>query len=111
MMEVAAIYHRSDSEYAYLYETNQFHVRLRTKKGDAKKVSLISGDPYAHGSQKWYKEDKSMKLAASTDVHDYWMIETTEKKSGSLIVFMLKERTVVKFFTEIGAFFHSQITT
>ena len=57
-METAAIYHRPDSEYAYLYKTDKFHIRLRTKKGDANKVNLISGDPYAHGTQKWYKKDR-----------------------------------------------------
>ncbi|MER2176039.1 MAG: alpha amylase N-terminal ig-like domain-containing protein, partial [Carnobacterium sp.] len=31
-METAAIYHRPDSEYAYLYEVDNFHIRLRTKK-------------------------------------------------------------------------------
>ncbi len=78
-METAAIYHRPDSEYAYLYEVDNFHIRLRTKKGDAKQVSLISGDPYSHGTEKWFKKDKPMKLTASTDIHDYWMIETYEK--------------------------------
>lgn len=37
-METAAIYHRPDSEYAYLYEADNFHIRLRTKKGDANKL-------------------------------------------------------------------------
>lgn len=78
-METAAIYHRPDSEYAYLYKPEQFHIRLRTKKGDVRKVDLISGDPYAHGTEKWYEVNKPMKLILSTDVHDYWMIETYVK--------------------------------
>lgn len=32
VMERAALYHRPDSEYAYLYESEKMHIRLRTKK-------------------------------------------------------------------------------
>lgn len=74
LMETAAIFHRPDSEYAYLYQPNEMHIRLRTKKGDAAQVNIISGDPYLHGTKKWYLDKVPMKLIASTDVHDYWMI-------------------------------------
>ena len=31
-MELTAIYHRPESEYAYLYKEGQLHIRIRTKK-------------------------------------------------------------------------------
>ena len=76
-METAAILHRPDSEYAYLYEADNFHIRLRTKKDEVSQVGLIGGDPYLFDVDEWYKNEEPMKLLASTDVHDYWLIETT----------------------------------
>ena len=38
-MERAALLHRPESEYAYLYEKDIMHVRLRTKKDDVKEVA------------------------------------------------------------------------
>ena len=32
MMELTAIYHRPESEYAYLYKEGQLHIRIRTKR-------------------------------------------------------------------------------
>ena len=45
-MELTAIYHRPESEYAYLYKENQLHIRIRTKKNDLQKVILHYGDPF-----------------------------------------------------------------
>ncbi|GEK91092.1 alpha-glycosidase [Alkalibacterium kapii] len=77
-MDTAAIYHRSESEYAYLYERGHYHIRIRTKAKDVDSVELISGDPYALDEQKWYKQGKEMKKVATTTMHDYWMIDTHE---------------------------------
>ncbi|MER2063489.1 MAG: glycoside hydrolase family 13 protein [Alkalibacterium sp.] len=77
-MDTAAIYHRSESEYAYLYERGHYHIRIRTKAKDVDSVELISGDPYSLDEQKWYQNGKEMKKVASTNMHDYWMIDTHE---------------------------------
>ncbi|MGL5686812.1 MAG: alpha amylase N-terminal ig-like domain-containing protein, partial [Vagococcus fluvialis] len=53
-MERAALLHRPDSEYAYLFEKDVMHVRLRTKKDDIKEVSVIKGDPYLIHEDEWY---------------------------------------------------------
>ena len=45
-MNTAAIYHRTESEYAYLYTNELMHLRLRTARADCKQVSLVHGDPY-----------------------------------------------------------------
>ncbi|MDO4624889.1 MAG: glycoside hydrolase family 13 protein [Enterococcus hirae] len=76
-MNTAAIYHRPESEYAFLYTADTFRIRLRTCKDDVKKVYLISGDPYTIDSQKWYLEEIPMKKSLSTLVHDYWEVEQT----------------------------------
>jgi len=77
-MDTAAIYHRAESEYAYLYERGHYHIRIRTKAKDVQSVELLSGDPYALEQEKWFMNGKEMKKVASTNMHDYWMIDTHE---------------------------------
>ena len=45
-MELTAIYHRPESEYAYLYKDNTMHIRIRTKKDDIESINLHYGDPF-----------------------------------------------------------------
>lgn len=40
-MELSAIYHRTESEYAYLYKDKKLHIRIRTKKGTLKASTCI----------------------------------------------------------------------
>ncbi|MGP6146577.1 glycoside hydrolase family 13 protein [Jeotgalibaca sp. A122] len=77
-METAALYHRPESEYCYIYSPGHVHVRLRTKKDDVAKVGFIKGDPFILHLNKWYEEELEMEKIASTDLHDYWMIDTDE---------------------------------
>lgn len=42
-MELSAIYHRTESEYAYLYRDKNLHIRIRTKKGDIESINLQIG--------------------------------------------------------------------
>ncbi len=61
-MNKAAIYHRPESEYAYLYTEKEMRVRLRTALDDIKTVTIISGDPYNWTDDTWQKSaDISMK--------------------------------------------------
>jgi len=43
-MEKAALYHRAESEYAYLYTADEIHIRFRSKKDDVDQVWLHYGD-------------------------------------------------------------------
>ena len=45
-MDTASLYHRPESEFAYLYDKDRVFIRLRTKAGDVKSVDLLSGDVY-----------------------------------------------------------------
>ncbi|KAF1297723.1 alpha-glycosidase [Enterococcus sp. JM4C] len=78
-MNKSALYHRPESEYAFLYTKDTMRIRLRTEIGDVKKVSLIKGDPYLITFDKWYLDKTPMKKTLSTDLHDYWEIETDSK--------------------------------
>jgi glycosidase len=76
-MEKSALYHRPDSEMAYLYTNDDFHIRLRTKHDDVQSVELLYGDPYGMKVNEkdqggWDYQTKKMDLIAATKVHDYW---------------------------------------
>ncbi len=73
-MERAALLHRPDSEYAYLFEKEVMHIRLRTKKADVKEVKIIKGDPYLINEDKWYQQSETMSIVATTEDYDYWQI-------------------------------------
>jgi len=77
-MNTPAIYHRPDSEFAYLYKDNLMHIRLRTARGDIKSVGLIHGDPYLITVNKWQDQSTTMKKYLTTDLYDFWTIELTE---------------------------------
>lgn len=72
-MNRAAIYHRPESEYAYLYTKNEMRVRLRTAKDDIQSITIVSGDPYDWHDGVWEKSaDNIMTKALTTDTHQYW---------------------------------------
>ena len=72
-MELTAIYHRPESEYAYLYKEGQLHIRIRTKKNDVQKVILHYGDPFIFIEDK-YEAKKEMTKVTSDALFDYWQI-------------------------------------
>jgi len=76
-MNTAAIYHRPDSEFAYLYQAGVMHLRLRTAHADIAKVSLLAGDPYLMDSEKWDQKPVAMHRGLSTDLYDFWTAEVT----------------------------------
>lgn len=75
-MNTAAFYHRPESEYAYLYDQDTLHIRLRTAKADIQEVFVLKGDPYLLNEEKWYEHEVKMTQIGSTDTHDYWQLET-----------------------------------
>lgn len=81
-MNYAAIYHRPESEYAFLLDKETMHIRIRTAKDDIYKVEIVYGDPYAIRSLKsnWYLQKVPMKKGLSTDLYDYWTISIKESK-------------------------------
>ncbi|QAA23158.1 glycoside hydrolase family 13 protein [Sporolactobacillus terrae] len=77
-MEKSAIYHQPCSSYAYPYDRETMHLKVRTKKDDVQSVTLIYGDPYENVKieerYQWINKQVNMKKVAQTDLHDYWFI-------------------------------------
>ncbi|MGX7030198.1 glycoside hydrolase family 13 protein [Vagococcus zengguangii] len=70
-MNTAAILHRPESEYAYLYKKDTMHIRIRTACNDVKQIELLHGDPYQLDQLVMTPMNKGL----TTSTHDYWEIE------------------------------------
>ncbi|MBW5447764.1 alpha-glycosidase [Cohnella sp. CFH 77786] len=68
-----AIYHRPKNNWCYAYDRQTVHVRIRTKRGDAERVTLLHGDKY-----NWHEighETTEMRVFAQDALFDYWQAE------------------------------------
>ncbi len=79
-MEISALYHRPDSEMAYLKTKDVFQIRLKTKKDDVKQAILLYGDPYGNkvnekDESTWEHDEIVMKKLFSSRFHDFYQAE------------------------------------
>ncbi len=105
MITREAIYHRPKNNFAYAYDTQTLHIRLRSKKNEITAVTLIHGDPYVWEEGAWQYKTSTMRKIAATELFDYWFVEIRPDFRRLRYGFELKndEETVV--YTERG-FFH-----
>ena len=90
-MELTAIYHRPESEYAYLYKEGQLHIRIRTKKNDVQQVILHYGDPFIFIEDK-YEAKKEMTKVTSDALFDYWQVAVSVRFARIQYLFELKDK-------------------
>jgi len=91
-MQKAAIYHRPESEFAYLYTATEMRVRIRTAKDDIQSITVAYGDPYNWQDGSWQKEaDLVMHQTLATDVHQYWEVSLTAPHARLNYGFMLTD--------------------
>lgn len=81
-MDIAAVYHRPDSEMAYLGANGVFEIRLKVKHDDVAKVELLYGDPYGtkvneKDAGAWEHKSVTMERAFITKIHDYFVAQVT----------------------------------
>lgn len=77
-MNKAAIYHRPESEYAYLYTADELRLRIRTAKNDIQSISVVAGDPYNWQNGTWQRSaNVVMKKTLVTETHQYWQASLT----------------------------------
>ncbi len=84
-MNFAGIYHRPESEMAFLYDAETMRIRLRTEKDDVKEVNLLHGDPYSLRSlagikPPFYSAPTPMQKILSDGTFDYWQLAVKEPK-------------------------------
>lgn len=90
-MELTAIYHRPESEYAYLYKEGQVHIRIRTKKEDIEKILLYYGDPFIFLEDS-YEDVKEMVKVTSDALFDYWQVAVSVRFARLQYLFELKDK-------------------
>ncbi|WP_076460830.1 glycoside hydrolase family 13 protein [Limosilactobacillus caccae] len=93
-MNFAAIYHRPESEMAFLYDAHTMRIRLRTAKNDVVKVELLHGDPYSLRSlvgikPPFYTQPTPMDKIITDDLYDYWQLAVTEPKKRLAYAFKI----------------------
>lgn len=106
-MNKAAIYHRPESEFAYLYTNKLVHVRLRVAHDDIESAELFYGDPYRWqpGYAVWAGEKVDMEKNLSTIDNDYYEVEVSvpTKRMDYLFVVTGKDGEKVVY-TDLGVF-------
>lgn len=70
-MNEAGIYHRPESEFAFLYTKERMRIRLQTARNEIKSVGLIGGDFYLFAEEQWYHQQRPMERNYTTDTHDF----------------------------------------
>lgn len=73
-MLLEAIYHKPKLNWAYSYDNQTIHLRIRTKRDDIKQVHTIYGDKYAWDQT---KQTDVMTLLSQDQYFDYWHIAVT----------------------------------
>jgi len=90
-MDLTAIYHRPESEYAYLYKEGQVHIRIRTKKEDIEKIVLHYGDPFIFIEDS-YEDVKEMVKVTSDALFDYWQVAVSVHFARLQYLFELEDK-------------------
>ncbi|URN95209.1 MAG: alpha-glycosidase [Candidatus Pristimantibacillus lignocellulolyticus] len=87
-MNLEAIYHRSQLNWAYAYDHETLHIRIRAKKDDLTEVNLHSGDKYGWEQTKIITP---MKKFATDQLFDYWEAAIHPKFKRAVYYFELND--------------------
>lgn len=68
-IQLECLYHVPHSNWAYQYDKNTFHLRVRTKKHNVDQVFALTGDKYDWEN---YHDEQKMVKVASDPFFDYW---------------------------------------
>ncbi|MGL5915069.1 MAG: glycoside hydrolase family 13 protein [Culicoidibacterales bacterium] len=120
-MDKAALYHRSLSTYAYAYNNQTIHLKIRTKRNDIIEATILFGDPYDHNfggggnlavkETTWNHENLPMRKIASTEHHDFWFIEVKPSHKRLQYGFILTDTHGEQFFfAEKGIFDYDNLS-
>lgn len=97
-MNLQAICHRPKSNYAYAICDNTILIRIRTAKGDCKRVRLVIGVKH-----KWAdKETYDMEKTASDHLFDYYQFSYQVRESQLGYYFLISDDTTTVVYSESG---------
>jgi glycosidase len=100
-LNLAAVYHEAKSKYAYMFDRETLHLRLRTARDDVPSVTLVGGDPFRWIQSKedptHWEWDKTaaflvpMQLEYQTALHDYWFVAVQPQWKRIRYAFILEK--------------------
>ncbi|WP_096190246.1 alpha-glycosidase [Evansella halocellulosilytica] len=99
-MLLEAIYHQPKSHYAYAYDKETLHIRVRTKRGDMDYVSVVWGDKYDFHPETI--QTTKMEVFAQDTMFDYYQaaIKPPFRRFAYAFKFEKGEETV--YYNELG---------
>ncbi|WP_207942375.1 cyclomaltodextrinase/maltogenic alpha-amylase/neopullulanase [Enterococcus sp. DIV2402] len=108
-MEKQAILHKTKSNYAYAYDAQTLHFRLRSKRDDLLSVTLLIDHedgwlPNEKGVWMWQKKQVTMRKEFSTELFDYWFAEIQPHNLKARYGFLLDDGQTQVLFVERGFF-------
>jgi cyclomaltodextrinase / maltogenic alpha-amylase / neopullulanase len=100
-IHLECLHHVPHSNWAYLYDKNTFHLRVRTKKQDVEKVYALTGDKY---DWETYHHEHSMIKVATDRFFDYWQTSVKPEHRRFSYGFRFHSGAETVWMTETGIF-------
>ncbi|CAM3889656.1 alpha-glycosidase [Alkalicoccus chagannorensis] len=99
-MLLEAVFHQPKSHYAYAYDEETLHIRVRTKRDDMDRVSVVWGDKYDF-NEKTITETE-MHIFASDTMFDYYQAEIQPPFRRFAYAFKFESAGRTVFMNEVG---------
>lgn len=100
-MQLECFYHGTRNNWAYAYDADTVHLRVRTKRGDVETIVAVTGDKYDW--DRFYAE-YPMEVFASDALFDYWQTEVRPAFKRFSYGFRLQAGTETLWMTETGVY-------
>ncbi|QHW31375.1 alpha-glycosidase [Paenibacillus rhizovicinus] len=91
--------HAARSIWAYAYDMETIHLRVRTKRDDVEEVTVIAGDKYDWDR---FNEERPLVKIAADRFYDYWEAAVKPKFSRFAYLFRLRQGDETVYLTEDG---------
>lgn len=99
-MLLEAVYHQPKSQYAYAYDEETLHIRVRTKRDDMDKVSVVWGDKYDFVPEKITTTE--MDVFARDSMFDYYQVAVKPPFRRFAYAFKFEKGSRTVFWNETG---------
>lgn len=97
-----AIYHRPKLNWAYAYDHNTIHIRLRTKKDDVDQVTVYCNDKFMNWGDLSKTDQVQMTRLYQDEMFDYWQAETIPPYRRLCYIFQLQSNVETIWLSERG---------
>lgn len=86
-MQPECLYHVTGGNWAYAYDNETVHLRLRVKRNDAEEVFALYGDKYNWGGT---RQECAMERISADSMFDYWQCEVKPPLKRMVYAFRLR---------------------